>query len=297
MGNFLGVPIMIRNEAFGNLYLTDKTDGDFDEADEQAAVILAAWAAIAVENSRLYREMSSRRDALERANRGLEAITTVARAVGAETDLDRLLDLIVKRARALVNARTVVIWLQEGDELAVVAIAGEPPQHGKDARMPVTGSMSGEVARSGRAERLSDAGASLRLSLDRLGLEASSALLAPLSFRGEVSGVIAAYDHLGADRAFSASDEELLQSFAASAATAVATAQSVASERLRQTCTPPSGSASAGRASSTTRRSKGSPALRSPYGPRAAPATPRCSRRPSTAWSCRFRTRSTTFAR
>ena len=71
MHSFLGVPILIRNEAYGNLYLTDKAEGDFDEADEQAAVILAAWAAIAVENARLYGERCRERDELERANRGL----------------------------------------------------------------------------------------------------------------------------------------------------------------------------------------------------------------------------------
>jgi signal transduction histidine kinase len=235
MATFLGVPIMVRGQVFGNLYLTDKADGgDFDAADEQAAVVLAAWAAIAVENSRLYGEASSRHAALERANRRLEATTTIARAVGAETDLDLLLDLIVKRARALVDARTMVIWVQVGDELQVAAIAGESPRHGKGVRIPVAGSLSGEIARSERAERLNDAGASLRLSLDRLGLEAGTALLAPLSFRGQVSGVIAAYDHLGPDRRFSLADEELLTAFAASAATAVANSQSVTAERLRQ---------------------------------------------------------------
>jgi len=234
MHSFLGVPILLRNEAFGNLYLTDKDGGEFDEDDEQAVVILAGWAAVAVENARLYGEVAARRDELERANRGLHATTTVARAVGAETDLDVLLDLIVKRARALVDARTMIVWLQDGDELAVGAHAGEAPRHVAEARIPLVGSVSGEVARSGVGERIADAGAALRLSLDRLGLEASAALLAPLSFRGRVSGVMAAYDHLGPDRRFSPEDEELLESFAASAATAVANAQSVADERMRQ---------------------------------------------------------------
>ena len=234
MHGFLGVPILVRNEAFGNLYLTDKAEGDFDEADEQAAVILASWAAIAIENARLYGGAASQRDELERANRGLQAITTIARAVGAETDLDVLLDLIVKRARALVDARTVVVWLQDGDELAVSASAGEAPRHIGEARIPLVGSVSGEVARSGVGERIADAGAALRLSLDRLGLEASTALLVPLSFRGRISGVMAAYDHLGPERRFSGEDEEVLESFAASAATAVATTQNVADERMRQ---------------------------------------------------------------
>jgi hypothetical protein len=124
MRSFLGVPILVRNEAFGNIYLTDKAEGDFDEADEQAVVILAAWAAIAVQNARLYGDLAARRDALARANRRLEATTTIARAVGTETDLDVLVDLIVKRARALVDARTLVMWRQHGDELVGVEFEG-----------------------------------------------------------------------------------------------------------------------------------------------------------------------------
>ena len=54
MGSFLGVPILIRGEAYGNLYLTEKEGGEFSEADEQSAVILADWAAIAIDNARLY---------------------------------------------------------------------------------------------------------------------------------------------------------------------------------------------------------------------------------------------------
>ena len=180
-------PILVREPVFGNLYLTDKEQGDFDEADEQAAVILAAWAAIAVENARLYGETTARGDELERANRGLQAITTISRAVGAETDLAVLLDLIVKRARALVDARTMVVWLQDGDDLAVAASAGETPRHAGEARIPLVGSVSGEVARSGVGERIGDAGAALRLSLDRLGIEATAAILVPLAFRGRVS--------------------------------------------------------------------------------------------------------------
>jgi len=53
MGSFLGVPILIRGQAWGNLYLTDKPGGEFDDADEQAAVTLAAWTAIAIEHARL----------------------------------------------------------------------------------------------------------------------------------------------------------------------------------------------------------------------------------------------------
>ena len=125
MRSFLGVPLLIRGEAWGNLYLTEKSDGEFDESDEEAILALAGWAATAIENARLYRSERERRDALERAVRGLEATTEIARAIGGETRLERVLELIVKRGRALVEARGMVILLTDGDELVITAVAGQ----------------------------------------------------------------------------------------------------------------------------------------------------------------------------
>src|SRR5918995_2306853 len=55
MTTFLGVPLLIRGQAWGNLYLTEKHGGEFDDADVQAVTVLAEWAAIAIEHARLYR--------------------------------------------------------------------------------------------------------------------------------------------------------------------------------------------------------------------------------------------------
>lgn len=63
MESFLGVPILIRGQAWGNLYLTDKRIGDFTEADEFAATTLATWAAIAVDHSRLLATAGEQRSA------------------------------------------------------------------------------------------------------------------------------------------------------------------------------------------------------------------------------------------
>src|SRR5215207_1448536 len=80
MTTFLGVPITFRAEAWGNLYLTDKAAGEeFDERDEESAVVLAEWASIAIRNARLYEDVARRRAELEHAVRGLEATATVAR--------------------------------------------------------------------------------------------------------------------------------------------------------------------------------------------------------------------------
>lgn len=56
METFLGVPILVDGTAYGNLYLTDKSDGEFDDRDEDAVITLAAWAAIAITNARSVRD-------------------------------------------------------------------------------------------------------------------------------------------------------------------------------------------------------------------------------------------------
>lgn len=236
MRTFLGVPIAIRGRGWGNLYLTDKEgEGDFDARDEQSALILADWAAVAIENASLYHRIQERHDELERAVHSLQATTAIARAVGAETQLDRVLELIVKRGRALVDARAMVILLRDADELAVAAAAGEVEPAAVGRSVPFAGSTSGGILRSARPERIRDVASRLRISAERLGVaDAQTALLVPLEFRGRSLGVLAAFDRIGEEPEFGAEQEELLLAFAASAATAVATAQTVEQQRLRE---------------------------------------------------------------
>jgi signal transduction histidine kinase len=233
MSTFLGVPVSIRGEAWGNLYLTEKQDGEeFDEADEELLVVLADWAAIAIDNARLYMGVERRRAELERAVRGLEANAEIGRAVGGETDIGRVLELVVKRGRALLDARTLIIFLPEGESLRVAAAAGEGAATLPGRAVPSARSVAGEVFFSGRTERLSDLSSRVRLGLEDLQLEASAGLIAPLAFRGEAYGVLAAFDRLEAGPEFDPDDELLIGSFAASAATAIATAQTVEAEKL-----------------------------------------------------------------
>jgi signal transduction histidine kinase len=235
MRSFLGVPIVIRGEAWGNLYLTEKESGPFDEHDELTLVVLADWAAVAISNARLYSDIQSQRNELQRAVRSLEATTTISKAVGGETDLGRMLELIVKRARALVEARTLLILLVEGDELVLAAGAGETELPGGGLRIPIGDSVAGAVLRSRRPERLADVRSRLRASLGELPVDADTAMLVPLVFRGQSSGLLIAFDRTADGPLFSAEDERLLSAFAASAATAVATAQTVEAQRLRDT--------------------------------------------------------------
>ena len=233
MHGFLGVPVLIRGQAYGNLYLTEKEGGAFDDADEEALVVLAQWAGIAIDNARLYRDVRERRDELERAVSALETTSSIARALGGETDLDRILELLVKRGRALVDARVMIIELKTGGELVVRAAAGEAPDDLVGTQVPVAGSVAGEVLRSRRTLRVTDARAQLRFRIgERLG--ASTGLLVPLAFRGEVLGVMGAFDRTVGGPEFTAEDERLIQAFASAAATAVATAQHVAAHALQR---------------------------------------------------------------
>ena len=233
MRSFLGVPIRIRGRAWGNLYLTEKEGGEFSERDEEAAVILADWAAVAIDNARLYETSERRRQEAEKAIRGLEATRDVAVAIGGEIALEHVLELIVKRGRALVGARSLVIMLREGYELVVQASAGHV-QEMRGTRLPIAESTSGQVLERRRPERITDVAARLRIAPTQFGVaDSQTALLVPMVYRGYGVGVLAAFDRGEGSSVFSEDDEQLLRTFAASAATAVALAQSVQADRLR----------------------------------------------------------------
>ena len=234
MSTFLGVPIVVRGQVWGNLYLTEKAENlEFDAVDEESVVILAAWAAIAIENARLYEAVAARRDELEQSARRLEAARTIAVAVGAEMELENVLELIAKRGRALVEARSLVILLRDGEDLVVVASAGVT-ERAIGARVPIEGSTTGQVLESRKVQRIPDVSSHLRMSVGRLGVaDARTALLAPLVYRGRGLGVLAAFDRGAEAGGFTRDDETTLRAFAASGATAVALAQTVQHERLR----------------------------------------------------------------
>jgi signal transduction histidine kinase len=234
MHSFVGVPVVIRGRAWGNLYLAEKEGGqDFTDDDEETAVILADWAATAIENARLYQSSEQRRQELERAVLGLEAARDIADAIGGATELDRILELVVKRGRALVDARTVLIMLRNGDDLVVAASAG----HAIEAlgrRLPVAESTAGAVLERGQPMRVTDVTTSLRISPKDLGVPgAHTALLVPMIYRGSSVGVLAAFDRGAVGEPFSSADEQLLRTFAASGANAVAISRSVEADRLR----------------------------------------------------------------
>jgi signal transduction histidine kinase len=233
MRSFLGVPIVLRGQAWGNLYLTEKRAGEFTLQDEEAAVILAGWAAIAIDHAQVHEISERRREEAEKAVRGLEATRDVVVAIGGEVALEHVLEMIVKRGRVLVAARSVVIMLRDGEELVVQASAGHV-QEARGVRLPIADSTSGQVLEHLRTERITDVAARLRIDPGEFGVpDARTALLVPMVYRGQAMGVLAAFDRDGSGDVFSEDDEQVLRTFAASAATAVVLAQSVQADRLR----------------------------------------------------------------
>ncbi len=233
MHSFLGVPIVVRGEAYGNLYMTEKRGAvEFDEYDEKAAVTLATWAGIAIENARLYTSLSEREAEVEQALRRAETSVEISRTVGGETDVARVLDLIVKRARALVDARALLVLLRRTGRLTVAARAGEVGEEVGQLTIPADDEVFQAAMQDRVAQHLKPGSPPSEAHLrERLG--ARAALIVPLLFRDRAVGALVALDReSGAD--FDEEGLRLLQAFASSAATAVATAQGVEAERFQQ---------------------------------------------------------------
>ena len=238
MKTFLGVPLLIGGVPFGNLYLTEKNGGEeFTEADEQTIMLLAEFAAVAIDHARRYSRLDAQHTELKRTVDALDATLQIARALGGETDLDLILGLVAKRGRALVAARALVIEHEQAGEMVVAAAAGEVPEGLVGQTVDQEGSLASAALRVPRTLRVEDQPNRARFErhgLGRLGLRAEAGLVVPLVFRGRGYGVLIAVDRLEDGPAFSGDDQRLLEAFAASAATALATAVTVEGERRRQ---------------------------------------------------------------
>jgi signal transduction histidine kinase len=237
MSSFLGVPILIHGVPYGNLYLTEKQGAaEFTAEDEEAAILLADFAGLAIDHARRFTTSELERVQLEKTVEALDATIQIARAVGGETDLESILSLVAKRGRALVSARALVIELLVGDELEMAAAAGDLPAELVGRRVALENTMASAALRAGQAQRLSNHLMRARFEqhgAGHLGVRAEHGLVVPLIFRNHPYGVLVALDHLEHGE-FSDEHQNLLEAFAASAATAVATAHSAAVQRLRQ---------------------------------------------------------------
>ena len=229
MKTFLGVPLLLRGTAYGNLYLTEKEGGaEFSRQDEELVTLLASQAAVAVENARLY-------ESATRWLRQLEVLNEVGNALVAEMDLPKLLDLVADRLRELVQARFVLIMLPDQDALRVAAAAGEETSGLVGTRFAAGSSKSGRVLERRRSERVDSLMEDPEVDQEiarRFGV--MSGLYVPLLLHERPIGLITAHDKLGADSRFGDEDLRLAETFAIRAAVAVDLSERVARDALRR---------------------------------------------------------------
>ena len=230
MKTFLGVPIVLRGVAYGNLYLTEKAGGaDFTTEDEELTQLLAAQAAVAIENARLYESST-------RWLRELETLNEIGNALASEVELGPLLSLVARRTQELVEARVVLIALPDaGGWLGVAAAAGPGADDLLGTRLELGSTKVGRVLERGQTERVDavvdDPEVDQRVARE-LGI--TSAIYLPLIVRGKPIGVVAAHDKLGPDARFHEGDVRLAESLVARAAIAVDLSERVSRDALRR---------------------------------------------------------------
>jgi signal transduction histidine kinase len=231
MTTFLGVPILLRGFAYGNLYLTEKAGGeDFSEDDQELVGMLASQAAVAIENARLY-------EASMRWSRQLESLIEVSSAIARETDVDVLLELVAQRLRELLEARLVAVALPAGPEtLRVVTAAGEGADLILGETIKRSDSKAGRVLERGHSERVDSLLDDREVNIEfTRRIHARAGLWVPLLVQGRPIGVMTAYDKLTApDARFDPDDVRLAETFASRAAVAVELSERVRRDALRR---------------------------------------------------------------
>ncbi len=229
MSTFLGVPILLRGVAYGNLYLTEKEGGaDFTEEDEELTQMLATQAAVAIENARLYESST-------RWLRQLESLNEIGNALASEIELEPLLSLVARRLRELVDARLVLIAIPQGDALDVAAAEGEGSYGIVGMQLEFGGSKAGRVLERRHSERVDSVLEDPEIDQQaarRLGVH--SALFVPLVARGRAIGVMIAHDRSGPSPSFTDDDLRLAETFAQRAAVAVDLSERVGRDALRR---------------------------------------------------------------
>ncbi len=218
MRSFLGVPVRIRDEVFGNLYLTGKRGGgEFTEDDEAVLVALGAAAAVAVENARLY-------DAARRQQRWIQASAEVTTRLLSGSDPSVVLADVTRRARELSGADLAVLALpdDEGRRLTIAYTDGDGAEAVRGLVLPAGQSLSGRVLRTGEPLTSADFATDERAARAARGAmsQIGPAELFPLGAPDNVRGVLTVGRRHGA-APFPPAQTDVVASFAAQAGVAL----------------------------------------------------------------------------
>ena len=238
MRSFLGVPVRVRGEVFGNLYLAEKRAGTSFTADDEAVVsALATAAGVAIDNARLYGRTASLMREAQRRERRLEATGEVTTALLAGTDPREALALVAQRALELTDADCALVVEPTGDAtdpdarmVVVSAAVGMEDVLPTGLTFPLAGSVLATVEASRTPRRETS------LVLPTLPGEGGArpvlgpTLLVPLRSGDETSGVLVAARAPGAAE-FDAAELPVVASFADQAALALTLAATLRARR------------------------------------------------------------------
>jgi signal transduction histidine kinase len=223
MRSFLGVPVRVRDEVFGNLYLTNKRGGaEFTEDDEAVLVALGGAAGVAVENARLY-------EAARRQQRWIQASAEVTTRLLSGSEPAEVLADITRQALELSGADLAVLALpdEEGRRLTITYAEGEGADATRGLVLPAGESLSGRVLATGGPLTSADfadderAAAAARAAMSHIG----PAIVFPLGVPGNVRGVLTVGRLHGA-APFPSPQADVVASFAAQAGVALELAAS-----------------------------------------------------------------------
>ncbi|UMG91900.1 GAF domain-containing protein [Nocardioides sp. TF02-7] len=222
MHSFLGVPVRIRGKVFGNLYLSEKSDGsDFTAEDEEVVVALAAAAGVMIENAGLYEEATRRGE-------WLRATAEITGLLAGSASGDQALEAVAGRAREV--ARADVAWIVAGDDadhLSVRAVAGAKVTAADLDHLSLDDSFAQLVVESGEPVRIADVAHGPRaLGVRRLPgwPELGPVIVVPLGSSGTRGALALGWTPDHADR-FHSVTAEMPASFAEQAALALQVAQ------------------------------------------------------------------------
>lgn len=229
MGPFLGVPIRIRDEVFGNLYLTEPDDGRFTAEDEELAAALAAAAAVAIENARLY-ELSRQRQ------QWLAASTEVTREILASAG-DEPLRILASRLLSLADADFVSVALPtpDGQRLTFEVTATGGDEIRTSFSVELEGTLSARALQTGEPQTADDMSAMPRshgadVVQDIVGRPIEAAMSIPMIGAEKPRGVLIIARVKGR-RPFTADEVEMARSFASQATIALELADARADQQ------------------------------------------------------------------
>ncbi|MEU1131614.1 GAF domain-containing protein [Streptomyces sp. NPDC005900] len=213
MGTFLGVPIRVQGEIFGNLYLTEKRDGaEFNDYDVHMVRVLATEAGIAIGNARLY-------EAAKQRERWIDGSVAVTTALLSGSDAEDALAVVAEQARHLADSAAGIVLLpDEEGGMEVVAVSSDEPTGALGLIVPPESRLVAQLL-EGEAVFIDDAATDPRTMTD-LARRYGPVMMLPLHSDGRVLGTLVTPRARGARR-FSEAERTLAAQFASQAALAL----------------------------------------------------------------------------